>query len=106
MKTYFEYLATALGLVLALLLFVRGRRHAARVSRERDLVVKSVDQVVAASRVWNYVVALFVVSVVTYLAFREELVANILLATLVLIAVIAFFARRKGRIDSHLGGGA
>jgi hypothetical protein len=100
METYFEFLATSLGLVLVLLLYLRGRRRAPRVSRERDLVEKSVDLVVSTSRFVDNFVAVVAVGVVVYLAFREALVAKILLVTLTVMAVIALVARLRS------GGGA
>ena len=106
METYFEFLATSLGLVLVLLLYLRGRGRASRVSRERDFVEKSVDLVVSTSRFLDNFVAVFAVGVVVYLAFREALVAKILLVTLIVMAVIALVARLRSRVDPHVGGGA
>lgn len=106
METYFDFLATSLGLVLVLLLYLRGRRRAARVSRELDLVEKSVDLVVSTSRFMDNFVAIIAVGVVVYLAFTEAMVAKILLATLVVMAVIALVACRRSRVNSDVGGGA
>ena len=106
METYLKNLVPVLGLVLALLLFLRRRRSAVRESGERDLVEKSVYVFERAHRIWGSVVALLAVGVVIYLVFTEELIANILLTTLAVMAAIVLFARRNNRVDPHLGGGA
>jgi hypothetical protein len=95
----------ALGFIVALLLFLRRRKAVAREPGEADLVVRSVDTLEKAYRIWGIVVGLFVVGVVVFLAFTEKLIATILLVTLAVMVAIVAFAPRKGRDDSHLGGG-
>jgi len=106
MESHLRDWVPALGFIVALLLFLRRRKSAARQPGEGDLVGRSVDTLEKAHRIWGIVVGLFVLGVVVYLAFTEELIANIILITLAVMALIAAFGPWKSRDDGHLGGDA